>query len=186
MNKNNLSTENVRTYLCNSVDQAVERHQLDLSALAQHYLVEMLERFADTLQFMPQQRLEPVCFQYQRLADQMNKLQRVQLQAELGDHCLFLVGYFYDFVRSSGKAQVKYHSQIGSSAYQQTGIPLFTELARNFNDLYLVIADLHLPELDQPQKLMDIYQKWTATKDSYYASLLLGKGITPLVSKGRN
>ena len=42
----------------------------------------------------------------------------------------------------------------------------------------MVIGDLHLPQLDE-QKTLEVYERWQKTRDRYYASLLLGKGIVP-------
>ena len=166
-------------FFTETIEQALNRHKLDVSDKARNYIITMLERFADTLKLFPEQRIEPITFQYQRLVEETNRVWQRELGQELGDHCLFLVGYFYDFVRRGGDGQVEYHSQIGSTAYQQTGKYPLVELASNFTDLYLVIGDLHLPELDDPEKLMQVYQKWEKTKDRYYASLLVGKGIVP-------
>ena len=53
-------------------------------------------------------------------------------------------------------------------------------MSREFETLYLVIGDLHLPELDTEEKVMEIYERWLKTDgDKYYESLLLGKGIVP-------
>lgn len=165
--------------MCETIEQSLDRHKLEVSDKAKNYIITMLERFADTLKLFPEQRIVPITFQYRRLVEENSKLWQRELGQELGDHCLFLMGYFYDFVRRGGEGQVEYHSLIGSTAYQQTGQHPFVEIARNFNDLYLVIADLHLPELDDPKKLIQVYQKWMETKDRYYESLLRGKGIVP-------
>ena len=179
MEKDEISPENLPLFLEQTIDQAIARHRIELTPPAREYLLEMLERFAADFELYQEQWLTPVTFQYQRLMEETDRLWQKQLGQELGDRCLFLVGYFYEFVRRSGDGQVEYHSQIGSTAYQQTKKGLLVELAENFTNLYLVIGDLHLSELDDPEKLMEVYQKWEKTKDRYYASLLLGKGIMP-------
>ena len=182
--KHNLQGD-LTSYLNQSIERAIERHKLELTLSARQYLVEMLERFGETFGVYQQGWLTPVTFQYQRITEEANKLQRTQQQRELGDHCLFLVGYFYDFVRSCGEGQVKYHSQIGSGAYVQTEQFPLVEIGENFSELYLVIGDLHLPSIDE-KRLVEIYERWEKTKDRYYASLLLGKGIVPQSLKRDN
>lgn len=168
----------MRNFFTDTVEQAITRQQLDLSRTARKYLVDMLERFADPVK-QPTSNDEPITFQYSRILRETYRLRQEQLQQQLGDHCLFLVGYFYDALRKKGEGQIEYHSQIGAAAYQDAGIYPFAELAQKFNDLYIVVGNLHLPELDRQEKLADVYQKWLETGDRYYESLLLGKGVVP-------
>ena len=178
MEKQHYLQEDLTSFLNQSIERAIERHKLELTPPAQQYLVEMLERFAEHFSLHKDLWLTPVTFQYQRINDELNRAQRMQLQRDLGDHCLFLVGYFYDFIRKQGEGQIKYHAQIGSAAYRQTGRTPFVEVGQKFGDLYLVIGDLHLPQLDE-RRTIEIYERWEETRDRYYASLLTGKGIIP-------
>ena len=178
MEKQHHLQDDLTSFLNQSIERAIERHKLELTPPAQQYLVEMLERFGEAFGAYQQGWLAPVTFQYQRITEEANKLQRMQQQQELGDHCLFLVGYFYDFIRKQGEGQIKYHAQIGSAAYRQTGRTPFVEVGQKFGDLYLVIGDLHLPQLDE-KRTVEIYERWEETRDRYYASLLTGKGIIP-------
>lgn len=185
MDKDELSREELPAALDQIIHQAVERHKLELSMPAKEYLVEMLGRFAENFELYKDVWLTPVTFQYQRINHELNRVQRMQLQRDLGDHCLFLVGYFYDFVRKHGEGQVRYHAEMGSAAYKQIGRIPYLELAQKFSDLYLIIGDLHLPSIDE-KKLIEIYGRWEKTRDRYYASLLIGKGILPQPLKGNN
>src|SRR3989344_6491499 len=185
MKKQHYLQEDLTSFLNQSIERAIERHKLELPPPAQQYLVEMLERFAEHFSLHKDLWLTPVTFQYQRINDELNRAQRMQLQRDLGDHCLFLVGYFYDFVRKQGEGQVRYHAQIGSAAYQQTGKIPYLELGEKFSELYLIIGDLHLPSI-KGKRLIEVYERWEETKDWYYASLLMGKGIVPRSFKGNN
>mgnify|MGYP001609373878 CR=1 FL=1 len=182
MEKDGISPENLPLFLEQTVDRAVVRHKLDVSIETKNYLAGMLANFAETINLFPDQNaetwLEPLTIQCQRITQETNILQRRSQQQQLGDHCLFLVGYFYDFLRRHGEANVRYYSSVGSTAYRQTGRKPFVEVGKKFNELYLVIADLHLPQLDE-KKTLEIYERWEKTEDRYYASLLLGKGIMP-------
>src|SRR3989344_123576 len=185
MEKYEIVREDLLSVLEQEVEQAIGRHKLALTPPAQQYLVEMLERFAENFGLHKDVWLTPVTFQYQRINDELNLAQRMQLQRDLGDHCLFLVGYFYDFVRKQGEGQVRYHAQIGSAAYQQTGKSPLVEIGQKFSELYLIIGDLHLPSI-KGKRLIEVYERWEETKDWYYASLLMGKGIVPRSFKGNN
>ena len=49
----------------------------------------------------------------------------------------------------------------------------------------MVIGDMHLPELDNEKKLLDVYQRWRKTLDERYASLLLAKGCILVQKEGK-
>ena len=173
-----MSTEKLLPFLDRNLENALERHGLEITAPAQKYLVEMLGRFTDTFGVYQEKWLTPITFQYQHITEELGRLQRTQQQQELGDHCLFLIGFFYDYVRQHGKGQIRYHAELGSGAYLQTGKFPLVEMGEKFNDLYLVIGDLHLPTIDD-ERIVSLYQKWLDTGDRYYESLLVGKGIVP-------
>jgi len=185
MERDVIVQENLNSALERDVQQAVKRHGLVITPPAQQYLVEMLERFAKYFGLYKDTWLTPITLQYHHINDELNNAQRMQLQRDLGDHCLFLVGYFYDFVRKQGEGQVRYHAQIGSAAYQQTGKSPLVEIGQKFSELYLIIGDLHLPSI-KGKRLIEVYERWEETKDWYYASLLMGKGIVPRSFKGNN
>ena len=172
-----------RLYFSQSIEGALQRHKVEVSPETEVYLTEMLTHFCEDFGAFEDTWLTPITFQYQHLIEETNRLQQRQKQQELGDHCLFLVGYFYPFVAKSGKGQVQYHLDMGAQAYQQAGSKPYPELAQKFDELYLVIGDLHLPELDEI-KVLQIYEKWLQSGDKYYESLLLGKGIIPQRAKG--
>ncbi|MDP3698479.1 MAG: hypothetical protein Q8R47_02735 [Nanoarchaeota archaeon] len=182
MEKYEISREGLLSFVDQGIGQAMERHKLKVAPETSRYLTTMLARFAETTALFPDKNsgtwLEPLTIQCHRITEETNLLQRRNQQQQLGEHCLFLVGYFYDFLRRHGEANVRYYSSIGSTAYQQTGRAPFVEVGQKFTDLYLVIGDLHLPQIDE-KRLVEIYERWEKTKDKYYASLLLGKGIVP-------
>jgi len=182
MEKYEISPEGLLSALEQEVEQAIGRHKLKVTPETSRYLTAMLAKFAETTALFPDKNcgtwLEPLTIQCHRITEETDALLRRNQQQQLGDHCLFLVGYFYDFIRRHGEATVRYYSSIGSTAYQQLGRSPFIEVGQKFADLYLVIGDLHLPQLDE-KKTVEIYERWEKTRDKYYASLLLGKGIVP-------
>jgi hypothetical protein len=169
----------LHTFFEETIEGAVARHQLGVSNLARNYLIGMLDRFALTEELFPLGQPDTITFQYFKVLQETYKLRQQQLNQQLGDHCLFLVGYFYDFIRKQGEGQVQYYSDIGSGAYGELGTYPFAELAHKFDDLYVIIGNLHLPELNKDENVVKMYQKWQETQDRYYESLLLAKGIVP-------
>ena len=180
------------------VSEGVERRHLSVSPEAQAYVTGVLVALtladdvftarekssvaADTGRY-----LKPFTFQLQEAAD------RPYLFKEVGDRCLFVLGFAYDEVRKTGMSQVKFHSDVGRTAYGRyaqvvaqyqdrlvhsgRADPLFTELADSFDGLAAVVGDLHLKRLDDNQVLLDYYDRYLRTGDQRYASLLQAKGI---------
>ena len=182
-----ISDKTLEDFVSTTINNSLVRHKVDISSAAQEYLVQVLLRFSKSIELFRKYNqgpisgygLEPITFQFTKAAQTFGRL-GVEQQRKVGDHCLFLTGFFYDFVRKDGKPMVDYHKDTGSAAYMLTGRFPFTEMAENFGDLIIVIGDLHLPQLDDERKLVDVYTRWQKTgHERYYESLLTGKGIIP-------
>jgi len=169
------------------VNESTERRRIDLSDYGKIYLTRMLTDYAASdklfrayeFEKIKGEGLVPITLQYLSSFNCPNFQKRIKLK-ELADDCLFLVGYFYDFIRKDGRGQVKYHYNLGTSAYQSLGnliarernmSTLFFELSDKFIDLSLIIGDVHIPSL-KGEKLLETYKKWERTKDTRYLSLL--------------
>lgn len=182
--KNDLiETINIRYYFVDAVRDSVERRQLDISTLAQSYVVNLLTLFLDTENFFDgyelndqgevKKILEPIAFAH---------LTGVEPK-RLGDKCLFLSGFMYDFIRKYGLDQVRYYGDVGSSAYISYAKNhaevkhLYFELARKFCDLSNVIGDLSLPESYTDRQLMDIFFKYRQDFDQRHQEILTKCGF---------
>ena len=171
------------------IDRSAKRRFKEVSLATKDYLVRMLTSFARPEKLFKKYQfgsvsgygLEPITFQLANCLESESTSIHASRLRDLGDHCLFLTGYLYDFVRKRGKSQVEYHYQVGSSAYLQLGQSsqnnLFTELGNRFVNFSTLIGDLHLPQLEG-KKLFDLYGQWLETKDERYASLLRAKNFT--------
>ena len=171
------------------VDESVERRRIALSDYGRIYLAKMLSDYAHSdklfrsYQFdkITGEGLVPITFQYLSSFNLPYSLKSRKLK-ELADDCLFLTGFFYDFLRKGGIGQIKYHYALGSSAYHSLGnlsarkektmSALFFELSDKFIDLSIIIGDLHLPSL-KGESLKETYLKWEKTRDPRYLSLLI-------------
>ncbi len=190
--------------LSHMVSEGVERRHLSVSPEAQAYVAGVICSLilADDV-FTGREKpsatgdtgryIKPFTFQLQEAAD------KPYLFKEVGDRCLFVLGFAYDAVRKTGVSQVKFHRDIGRTAYGHyahvvaqyqdrlahsgRADPLFTELADSFDGLAAVVGDLHLKRLDDERVLLDYYERYLRTGDQRYAGLLQVKGI-PLDVKG--
>ena len=180
--------ESLDDFLVESVNESVERRSLKTSEEIKSYLVDVLKSniISDKvftnydLSGEKHYGLKPITFQMFDAKSNPGKLK------QLGDHCLFLVGYFYDFLLDKGKGQVDFHKQVGSSAYGNFGSAIyddsgiiknmFVDLANDFESYSEVIGDLHLHSLDE-KNILGLYDKFIVTKDKRYSSMLYSKGI---------
>ncbi|MBU1111619.1 MAG: hypothetical protein ABH824_00590 [Nanoarchaeota archaeon] len=158
--------------LHDEVTQSISIHCRDLSNDVGLYLTQMLAEFVRSESLFSEYRfehvsgygLEPITFQVQRVS-----VERPYSLRELGDHCLFLVGYFYDFIRAWGNDNVNYHCSVGASSYNRYGSlfrnepqisNLFSEMALRFSDLGKVIGDLRLSEFNNDKKLFKLLERY--------------------------
>lgn len=197
------NTAVLKEHFHGAVGDAIERRGLDVSPFSRVYVVEVLSTFARPEQlfrkyrygFVEGEGLEPLGLKYfSALQEKSSSVRFAQLK-DLGDQCLFLAGYFYDLLRKHGLDYVEYHYTLGSSAYaslsQRLGQKepaigdLFSELAHRFRDFCIVIGDLHLPALNDDQKLLAMYERWRETLDERYASLLVAKGCILVQKEGK-
>ena len=176
-------------FLWDSVTRSMKAHKVLGTDHTKAYLVTMLSDFCDSNKLFENYEhngdkiygLRPITFQMFECGDQ-----RWAKMPKLGNHCLFLVGYFYDFVLSKGKGQVKLHQDIGSGAYLAFAdylarknndlADIFSQLGENFSGYELVIGDLHLPSMDN-KKTFELLDKYSKTLDHSYEALLNRKGI---------
>lgn len=173
----------LKSYFVDAVLDSVERRQLEISELAQSYVVNLLAVFL---------RAENFFDSYERKADgSVEKFLQSLTFAHvtgpepkrLGDKCLFLTGFMYDFTRRYGPAQVRYYGDVGSSAYiayaksHAEVKQLYFELARKFWDLSDVISDLSQPESYTDRQLMEIFFKYRQELDRRHEEILTKCGF---------
>lgn len=196
MVRGEIVTAGVEDYFASSIEKSLVWRKLELSPRTRQYLVQMLTSFVRLDQlFNPREiggklRLEPISVQYFRALSERGLSRKLQLR-KVGDECLFLTGYCYDFLSSAGKGQVQFRRDIGVSAYLSlaqgdihdphnlSGVNLYQELARKFPDISAVVSDLHLPELDDPKNVVRLYEHWQQTNDTRYGEALIACGFLP-------
>ncbi len=170
-------------YVKDNLQAIVPEHGLKLSPLAVEYLAHMLggyvrsEALFKKFQYGPLERsnsLEPLTLRMQKSKGEGGAMRRVMVQT-VGDECLFLVSFFYDYLLARcGSALLKYHEQLGAGAYKQLGqIPdegrIFNELATQFWDISDVIRELDQSRTKDDPKILKIHRT-ALVKGSIYSS----------------
>lgn len=181
------SARELQTHFNSSISDSIRRRSLDFSGGLVDYVSGMLMGFANLTRPSNEFNLEPITFKNFEARMETSPTTKVIKLRDLGDHCLFLTGYLYDFVRKFGKSQVYYHYDIGSSAYSDISVSYddhFCEMSKHFPDVSKVIGDLHLPSLNHESNLLKVYEKWLETGDDRYLGLLSAKRFVVDIGNG--
>lgn len=190
-----ITQSSIEDHLASSIQKSALLRHLDLSVQVQQYIANMLRSFIRTGDLFSRKtvegklQLEPVSYQYFQALSEKGVIRNLQLR-RVADECLFLTGYFYDFLTSAGKGQVQFHQDIGISAYthlaegnnyRHSPVPIvggaYGELATHFTVLSTILGDLHLPELDNPKNLLRLYERWRQVGDERQKDLLVAQGF---------
>ncbi|MBU0470799.1 MAG: hypothetical protein KKA62_01860 [Nanoarchaeota archaeon] len=168
------------------VEHSIQARDLDISSNAKIYLVGVLVNFSTSGNILNEYD-SPLTFKLHESMNEKNKIVKIGKLQDIGDLCLFLTGYFPDYIQKKGEGQIDYHIGIGSTAYKAAGEffgaddVLYKELSEKFPNLRLVVGDLRPRELYNNLSLDELYERWKRTRDSYESSLLINKGVIPII-----
>ncbi|HEX4338531.1 MAG TPA: hypothetical protein VH062_21650 [Polyangiaceae bacterium] len=125
--------------------------------------------------------------------------QRFLRLRELGDHVLYVSGFFADHIESRGVAPTFVRS-VGKTAYDAAGAMLrrgggeargpdvFDELAANFDELAAVLTDvadaLRAGSAKDPRSVLELYERWVRRGSSALAEALARAGVVPTRGSG--
>jgi hypothetical protein len=104
----------------------------------------------------------------------------------VGDHSLFLVGFFADSL-SNRLVDVDYYISLGGSAYghlanrdEEAFADVFGEMAEKFVPLVDVLADISdRAAIGTNRDLLRLYDRWVRTGSPRHGNLLTEMGIMP-------
>lgn len=190
-----VNVKDIKQSFSDSLYHSVQSRNLDISSWAQEYVAGMLAVFVRSANLFEsslnkkgslEHSIRPLALSYQE-AQNSEDLRRI------GDKCLFLTGFLYDFVRRQGMPQVRYYGDVGSSAYidfaysidkeHRDAKPLYFELARKFWDLSEIIHETRCAESYSSRTLFDILFKYTQERDPRHYDILLKCGFIVNVGK---
>ncbi|MGH7786422.1 MAG: hypothetical protein ACRERC_06115, partial [Candidatus Binatia bacterium] len=162
---------------------AMRTHDVHLSEPAEHYLVNLLERFAKP---EPDWDTRPLALAYLESTQEARAPRCAKLKY-VGDTALFLSGIFMESLERR-TASTDYYMALGRIAYHQLAtlpatdaVPrteIFGEMAARFPDFVRVLSEISFAELfPSDGQTVRVYTRWLHTRGAQDAAWLLRRGI---------
>lgn len=187
---------NLQEFFHDSVQQALHNQHVEVEAQTEHYLVDVLTRFARSEDYFDgadgSRGQRPLANLLADALETPEPAQRRQRMQRLGDISLFMAGFFaQSFARKL--VDVDYCIAMGGCAYGTLADSwrgkvrgtvftlLFAELACKFQrlvDVFNEVADMARPASDQD--VLRLYEIWLKTSSPRARRLLQDRGIVPL------
>lgn len=191
-----MCVHNLQDYFRSSIDDVVNRQQVDIDPHAAHYVVNMLTLFSRSDELYEDDGevygLRPLALMLADAADAESIEQRSQLLQRIGDVALFISGFFSDGLASKA-VDVDYYIQMGGNAYGSLSeevrgtfrgravADVFQELAIKFQ----LVVDILNEISDGPSNrdLLRAYEVWRRTGSRRAEQLLRKNGVVPIAGK---
>jgi len=182
---------NLSEFFREEVTEARESLGVDLSELAEFYLVNLLCDFSrkDTA---PATTNEPLALLYKKALDS-SVVERVRILKNLGDTALYVSGFFAEFIERSlvdldyyiamgGNAYGNVSELVGSRPQGESHAELFEQLSRRFAVLVGLlneIADRSREVGETSEEMLRLYDRWIRTGSQRIQKLLVERGLMP-------
>lgn len=171
------------------VQTAMAKQRLAASALAEFYLVNLLQEFRKTEKLFEQrgsQMAERPLALLLAEAVEGDLQTRIRRLKQLGDVSLYTAGFFGERIKHK-PVDINYYIRMGGGAYsnlagilsnQKTFAELYGELSQLFPSLVDVLADVAVSGHWQTNAdLLKLYERWLATGSESLEKLLNEEGI---------
>jgi hypothetical protein len=174
-------------YFRELVESAMQRQRLSSGELTSFYLVNLLAGFV-RVDRTPATSDEPLGVRFAKALQEAGVRQRDGLR-QVGDHSLFISGFFADSLNRR-LVDVDYYIQLGECAYgslarQGNGTfgEVFDELAGKFTAYVDVLGEVsERSALSSNSDLLRLYEKWVRTRSRRSGDILASRGIVPNAS----
>lgn len=175
-------------YFRELVESAIQHQHLAADAHTSFYLVNLLAGFIHFDRFTAAAADEPLGVRFAKALQAAGARQRDGLR-EVGDHSLFISGFFSDSLNRS-LVDVDYYIQLGECAYgslarqgDDTLGSVFDELAAKFGAFVDVLGEVsEQTSLSSNSDVLRLYEKWLRTRSRRSGDLLVARGIVPNLS----
>ena len=177
-------SESPAEYFRELVESALDNQQLAAGELTSFYLVNLLTGFV-RVDRAPTAADEPLGVRLAKALQAAGVRQRDGLR-QVGDHSLFISGFFSDSLNRQ-LVDVDYYIQLGECAYSSlarqgddTFAAVFDELAGKFTAFVDVLGEVsERTALSSNSDLLRLYEKWVRTRSRRSGDLLASRGLVP-------
>jgi|SRR5579871_6837232 len=171
----------VHEFFYEAVSSAMRNQGLDANALTEFYLVNLLADYA-------RGSLDdaPLALRLREAACALPE-ERVRHLREVGDHSLYVSGFFPDSLHR-GLVDVDYYIQIGGTAYGQLARmgavgnlgEVYEELAAKFARFVDVLAEVSSQTaVGNARDIVQLYERWLRTRSQWLERKLRAQGLIP-------
>lgn len=191
-----LRVRNLQDYFRTSIDDVVERQQVDIDPHAAHYVVNMLTLFSRSDELYQDEGdyygLRPLALMLADAADAKSPEHRNQLLQRIGDVALFVAGFFADSLARRA-VDIDYYINMGGNAYGSLSeevrgtfrgnavAHVYRELAIKFQSLVDVLNEVaEGPDGGAGSDLIRTFEVWRRTGSRRAERLLREQGVVPL------
>jgi hypothetical protein len=192
-----LRVRNLQDYFRTSIDDVVERQQVDIDPHAAHYVVNMLTLFSRSDELYQDEGdyygLRPLALMLADAADARSPEHRNQLLQRIGDVALFVAGFFADSLARRA-VDIDYYINMGGNAYGSLSeevrgtfrgnavAHIYRELASKFQLLVDILNEI-AEGPDGNTDLIRTFEVWRRTGSRRAERLLREHGVVPLQAR---
>ncbi len=183
---------NIDAYFGEIVRDALRARAVGASDAAAHYIVGLLAEFAQQKPKLDQ----PFTLQLRDALEERGAT-RFQRLRTLGDHVLYVLGFFGGAVKRRG-ADPEYVMSVGSSAYGHAsammrmcgtavGHDVLNELSEHYDRFVIVLTDVAEATgaaTTDDASVLRLYERWQATGSERIAATLNELGLFPVRGSG--
>src|SRR3989338_8083178 len=196
--KTPLSFENLAEYFKDLVEKEIDRQKTHVSAEVSFYLVNLLTHFFKTEKLYTKDTegnfVEIPLALILSKALNADTGEKIQLFKKLGDHSLYVSGFFSESIHHKA-IDMDYYVNMGENAYNELSYLMkaikhnealaliYHELSQKFIKLTDVLAEVReASRITSNKDLLKMYEHWIATKSQRIEKKLIKEGIIPITS----
>jgi hypothetical protein len=187
------SDADVVSFFEGKVRDAAKTRGYDPEAPSALYVAGLLADYAKPEKLSHEALSRPLSFVLREALDTVGP-ERFQRLRGLGDHALYVSGFFAENLERRGVEQ-RFVRELGATAYDAAGAMLrrtagdmrgpdvFNELATHFDDLVALLADvsdaLYATSAHDSRSVLEVYERWSRRGSPALAEALAQWGIAP-------
>ncbi|MEZ4705129.1 MAG: hypothetical protein R3A11_08105 [Bdellovibrionota bacterium] len=193
------SHQNLEGFFYQQIKNVVEKNSMNLDEALGFYLVNLLSTTHQKIaQSDPSVMDTPLALLFGKAQSSEDLLEKRALWKNLGDHSLYISGFFSDHLTKSA-VDIDYYMHMGGTAYQNVSFlsresrdqralsDMFESLAKRFREMVDLLSQIsESVGITSNEDILRIYERWIHTKSQHLLKKLQNEGIDPLNAKKKN